>query len=286
MPDWSQVSVIIPAFNEAASIGRVVQDISAAAAGAELIVVDDGSTDNTGDVARAAGMNVLRHPYNIGNGAAIKTAARASSRPILVFLDGDRQHEPGDLPKLVDALDGYEMAVGARTGATEEHWLRRLGNFWMNRLASFLAEMPIADLTSGFRAVRRERFMEFLHLLPNRYSYPTTITLCMIRAGYPVKYVPLTHARRRRRGRSHIRPLRDGLRFVILMLRVIMLFDPLKIFLPISLALVTLGAVLFGYDLITLGRVEESVVVIAVVACLTFLFGLLADQLALLRRSR
>lgn len=284
--DPAKITVIIPAYNEEGEIREVLASVRSVSDRFEVIVVDDGSTDRTAEVAKSEGARVISHPYNMGNGAAIKTGVRAARGEILVLLDADNQHPPEEISRLLDEMVRYDMVVAARTGRSDESPVRRFGNWCMTRVARYLSEMPIADLTSGFRAIRRACMEEFLHLLPNRYSYPTTITLCMFRSGYGVKYVPLARARRRVRGRSHIQPIRDGLRFLIIILRMIMLFDPLKIFLPLSLGLIGVSLVLLGYHLVIFSRVKESFVVVAVIGCMTFLVGLLADQIALLRRER
>lgn len=286
MIDPSRVTVVIPAYNEEDQIRRVLQGVRQVSERFEVIVVDDGSTDRTAEIAKAEGARVITHPYNMGNGAAVKTGARAAAGEILVFLDGDDQHDSAEIPRFLEAIDDCDMVVGARTGASDESLVRRLGNWCITRVARYISRMPIEDLTCGFRAIRRDRMLEFLHLLPNQYSYPTTITLCLMRSGYRVKYLRLRQARRRRLGQSHINLLTDGSRFLIIILRMIMLFDPLKIFLPASLALFALTGAMFVYDIVVFNRIKESLVVVAVIACLTFFFGLLADQMAQLRRDR
>src|SRR6516225_10482107 len=210
-PYAAQTSVVIPAFNEAVSIAGVVHDLSSAAAWQEILVVDDGSTDETGVRAAAAGARVIRHPYNKGNGAAVKTGIRQATGIFILITDGDGQHRPADATRLVAHLGAYDLVVGARSGQTHASLARRLGNATLNRIASYLTEQPIPDLTSGFRAARREYLLEFIHLLPNGFSTPTTTTLAFMRAGYSVWFEPIEAASRQ--GESKIRLGADGVQF-------------------------------------------------------------------------
>lgn len=286
MVDPARVTVVIPAYNEEDQLGRVLQGVRRVSEHFEVIVVDDGSTDRTAEIAKSEGAQIVSHPYNMGNGAAVKSGARAATRAIIVYIDADEQHDPAEIPRFLEAIDDCDMVVGARTGPSDESPVRRVGNWCITRVARYISQMPIEDLTCGYRAIRRERMLEFLHLLPNQYSYPTTITLSLMRSGYRVKYLRLRQARRRRLGTSHINLLTDGTRFLIIILRMVMLFDPLKIFLPASLALFALMGAMFVYDIVAFGRIKASLIVVAVVAFLTFFFGLLADQIAQMRRDR
>jgi len=207
-PNAAQTSVVIPAFNEAVSIGGVVHDLSAAAGWQEILVVDDGSTDETGARAAEAGARVIRHPYNKGNGAAVKTGIRHATGVFILITDADGQHRPSDAARLVAQLGNYDLVVGARSGQSQATLARRLGNATLNGIASYLTEQPIPDLTSGFRAARRECLLEFIHLLPNGFSTPTTTTLAFMRAGYSVRFEPIDAARRE--GVSKIRLGADG----------------------------------------------------------------------------
>jgi glycosyltransferase involved in cell wall biosynthesis len=244
--DPSEVSVVIPTFNEGDVIGDVVTALAGAGPWREIIVVDDGSIDDTAARAAAAGATVLRHPYNKGNGASVKSGIRKSSGEFVMIIDGDGQHRPDDARRLVSRLGEYDLVVGARSPETQANHGRRLGNSLLNGLASYLTGRDIPDLTSGFRAARRECLHEFLHLLPNGFSAPTTTTLAFIKAGYNVAFEP-TEARARV-GKSKIRLARDGAKFLVIILKIVTIFSPLRIFLPLSAASFFLGA---GYGLWT-----------------------------------
>src|SRR5436190_5721208 len=233
-------SVVIPAFNEAPSIASVVGALRSAASWHEIVVVDDGSTDDTGARASAAGAQVIRHPYNKGNGAAVKTGVRHASGAFVLIIDADGQHQPTDAMRLVTELGDYDLVVGSRSKHSHANAVRRFGNTALNRIASYLTEQPIADLTSGFRAARREQLLEFVHLLPNGFSTPTTTTLAFIKAGYSVRFEPIEAGRRS--GASHIRFASDGVGFFLILLKVITIFSPMRIFLPISGAAFLVGA--------------------------------------------
>ena len=229
--------IVLPAKNESQGLRKLLPRlISTVPSPEHIIVIDDGSTDDTRAVAAKYGVRVIRHPYSMGNGAAIKTGARAATGDIIVFMDADAQHDPDDIPALLAELaKGYDMVVGARGAGSQASAARSVANRLYNRLASFMVEHTVEDLTSGFRAVKTIKFREFLHLLPNGFSYPTTITMAFFRAGYPVSYVPI--AAGRRVGTSHIKLVRDGMRFLLIIFRVGTLYSPLKLFFPISLAL-------------------------------------------------
>src|SRR5690606_29190339 len=234
------ISFVIPAKNEAAPLKRLLADIRNRFPASEIIVVNDGSSDDTSVVCRMAGVREIRHVYSIGNGGAIKAGARAARGEILVFLDADGQHDPANASKLLDKLrDGYDMAVGARSLLSQASAFRALANRFYNWLASWMTQQQVHDLTSGFRAVGADKFREYLHLLPNGFSYPTTITMAFFRTGYTVGYVPIEAAQRQ--GVSHIRPVRDGLRFLLIIFKIGTLYSPLKLFLPIGAAFFLAG---------------------------------------------
>ena len=281
-PDFS---IVIPAHNEAAALGALLPELRRLHPGCELIVVSDGSADDTPGIAEQCGARVVSLPVCMGNGAAVKAGARAAVHETIVFMDGDGQHAPADVQRLLAGLEGgYLMAVGARNGKSQASVFRLLANRFYNILASWITGQRIADLTSGFRAVRTQRLREFLHLLPNGFSYPTTITMAFLRAGYPVRYVPITAAPRV--GRSHIRPLRDGVRFALIIFRIGTLYSPLKIFFPISATLFLLGMANYLYTYITAARFTNMSAMLLLSALFVFLIGLVSEQITALIYQR
>jgi len=277
----AQTSIVIPAFNEVDAIGVVVRDLASAARWLEILVVDDGSTDETGAQASAAGARVIRHPYNKGNGAAVKSGIREAAGVFVLIADADGQHRPADAARLVSHLDAYDLVVGARSGATQASLARRAGNAVLNALASYLTEQRIPDLTSGFRAARRECLLEFLHLLPNGFSTPTTTTLAFMRAGYSVRFEPVEAARRA--GVSKIRLGSDGFNFFLILLKVITIFSPLRIFAPISAAAFLLGAGYGAWTIVTQSHVTNSSVLLILASVVILLVGLVSEQISALR---
>jgi len=284
LADPSLVSVVIPALDEAATIGDVVTTLRASASWREVLVVDDGSSDRTAELAQGAGARVIRHPYTKGNGAAVKSGIRQATGEFVLILDGDGQHPPDDAPRLTGRLGEYDLVVGARAGASHASIARRAGNALLSALASYLTSRDIPDLTSGFRAARRECLREFLHLLPNGFSTPTTTTLAFIRAGYSVAFEPVRTARRV--GRSKIRFSRDGATFLLIVLKIVTLFSPLRIFLPISLVSLFVGALYGAWNVVAYGRIPNGAVVLILFAALVFLVGLVSEQVASLRFER
>ena len=281
MADASAVSIVIPAFNEGPSIAAVVSAMAAAAPWREIIVVDDGSADDTGARARDAGARVVSHPYNKGNGAAVKSGIRAASGEFVLILDGDGQHRATDARRLVARLGDFDLVVGARSGSTQATAVRRFGNNALNGLASHLTGRAIPDLTSGFRAARREYLLEFIHLLPNGFSTPTTTTLAFIKAGYNVAFEPTDAAARL--GESKIRLAHDGARFLMIILKIVTLFSPLRVFLPVAVVSFTLGAGYAVWTIATQRHVTNSSVLLIVLAVMVFLVGLVSEQISALR---
>ena len=281
MVDPSSVSVVIPAYNEAEAIGDVVSALRAAAPWREILVVDDGSEDETGARAAAAGATVVRHPYYQGNGAAVKTGIRRATGEWVLVMDGDGQHTPEEALRLLARAGDYDLVVGARPPSAQASLVRRIGNAALNRLAAYVAGHPIPDLTSGLRAARRERLREFLHLLPNGFSTPATSTLAFIKAGYSVAFEPARAGRRR--GESKIRVASDGARFFLILLRIVTLFSPLRLFLPVSAAAFALGAGYAVWTVATQRHVTNSSVLLILFAAVVFLVGLVSEQIAALR---
>ncbi len=279
------LSIVIPAKNEAASIGEVVSVAREAWPDAEVIVVDDGSTDDTGKVAAAAGASVTTHPESLGNGAAVKAGARLAQGDIIAFMDGDGQHDPRELQGLLQKLDeGYDMAVGARDSGSHANVGRLFANGLYNGIASLLTGRRILDLTSGFRVARARLFKEFLYLLPNGFSYPTTITMAFLRSGYPVTFEPIKAAKRV--GKSHIRPIHDGVRFFAIIFKIATLYSPLKIFLPISALFFVTGAGYYAYTYVTMGRFTNMSMLVISASVIVFLIGLISEQITTLTYSK
>ncbi len=281
MADAASTSIVIPAYNEAAAVGVLVTSLRAAGPWLEVLVVDDGSIDETGAQAAAAGARVIRHPYNKGNGAAVKTGIRHATGAFVLIMDADGQHPPADAARLVSHLDAYDLVIGARSGQTQASAIRRAGNGVLNGIASYLTERPIPDLTSGFRAARRECLLEFLHLLPNGFSTPTTTTLAFLKAGYSVRFEPIEAAQRA--GASKIRLGSDGVRFLLILLKVITIFSPLRIFLPISALSFAVGALYALWTIFTQSHVTNSSVLLILFSVVIFLVGLVSEQISSLR---
>ncbi|ODU52286.1 MAG: glycosyl transferase [Lysobacteraceae bacterium SCN 69-48] len=280
------LSIILPAKNEAEGLRGTLPALRVAYPEAEIIVVDDGSTDDTARVAADAGARVLSSPYSMGNGAAIKRGARAASGKVLVFMDADGQHGAGHVRALLDKLDeGYDMVVGARDRSGQANLHRGLANGFYNRLASWMTGHRIADLTSGFRAVRADKFNEFLHLLPNGFSYPTTSTMAFFRSAYPVAYVPIPVARRVGNG-SHIRPLKDGVRFLLIIFKIASLYSPLKLFAPTAAVFFLAGAGWYGYTFALRHQFTNMSMLLFSASVIIFLIGLISEQITNLTYRR
>lgn len=274
----SDISVILPARNEASGLARLLPELIELMPHAEIMVIDDGSIDGTLAICDTFGVKCVAHPYPKGNGAAIKSGARAAQGKVLVFMDADGQHQPRDIVQLLEKMsEGHDMVVGARSRSSQAGPHRALANGFYNRLASWMVNQNVADLTSGFRAVQADKFRQFLYLLPNGFSYPTTITMSFFRAGYSVAYVPI-HAPKRI-GKSHLRILRDGVRFLMIIFKIGTLFSPLKIFLPISFSFFTLGLGYYFYTFETQHRFTNMSALLLITAVLVFLIGLVSEQI-------
>jgi glycosyltransferase involved in cell wall biosynthesis len=279
--DSSSVSVIIPAYEEALAIPTVIERLRLAARWRELLVVDDGSSDGTAAVAEAAGARVIRHPYNKGNGASVKTGIRHAAGEYMVIMDGDGQHSAEDALRLVGFLGDYDLVIGAREGSNQASAARLVGNNLLNWLASYLTDREIPDLTSGLRAARTSAFREFLHLLPNGFSTPTTTTLAFLKAGYSVRFEPITVGPRV--GRSKIKLVSDGAKFFLILVKVITIYSPLRIFLPVAGAAFGLGAAYALWTAITQHHITNSSVLLIVLAVVIVLVGLVSEQISTLR---
>ena len=281
MMDNALISIVLPAKNEAAALKELLPRLHAAQPESEILIVDDGSDDETQAVCTSAGLASVKQAYSMGNGAAIKRGARAAKGDILVFMDADGQHDPDDVAKLLARLDqGYDMVVGARNWSGQAGVGRGIANTIYNWLASWITGFAVLDLTSGFRAVRADKFREFLHLLPNGFSYPTTITMAFFRSAYAVAYEPL--AVHQRVGKSHIRPVRDGLRFLLIIFKIATLYSPLKLFVPASAAFFLLGLGNYIYTFITAGRLTNMSTLMWSAAVIVFLIGLVSEQITAL----
>ncbi|MEE9355603.1 MAG: glycosyltransferase family 2 protein, partial [Methylococcaceae bacterium] len=273
------ISIVIPAKNEAEHLVALLPCLIAVLPQAEIIVVNDGSQDTTEEVCRKAGVKVISHPYSMGNGAAIKTGARNAKGQIVIFMDADGQHKPEDIPRLLEKMEeGYDMVVGARQADTHASLARRFANNFYNRLASIMTGYKIDDLTSGFRAVRIRHFRKFLYLLPNGFSYPTTSTMAFFRSGLPVAYVPIKADKRE--GKSHISLIKDGTRFFLIILKIGALFSPMRLFLPISTTLFATGIGYYSYTYFTSERFTNMSALLLTSALITFLMGLLSEQIS------
>jgi glycosyltransferase involved in cell wall biosynthesis len=279
--DQKSISIILPAKNEGESLKTLLPSIRKQFPEAQILVVNDGSTDDTISICRTTDVDVITHPYSKGNGAAIKSGTRAAKGEILVFMDADGQHRYEDIPKLLSRLsEGYDMVVGARNRGSQAGLHRATANGFYNRLASWMVGHKVEDLTSGFRAVSANKFRKFLYLLPNGFSYPTTITMCFFRAGYPVSYLPIHTPKRI--GTSHLRLVKDGVRFLLIIFKIGTLYSPLKLFAPVSLVFFTSGAAYYLYTYLTLHRFTNMSALLFISSVMVFLIGLVSEQITAL----
>lgn len=275
------ISIILPAKNEETGLSKALPKLRQSWPEAEILIVDDGSTDNTLQVCHDNSVKVISHPYSIGNGGAIKSGARAAMGDILVFMDADGQHDPEDITRLIKKMDeGYDMVVGARSMGSQASFPRRIANSIYNKLASVMTGYAIEDLTSGFRAVRARHFRKFLYLLPNGFSYPTTSTMAFFRSGLPVAYVPINAGKRQ--GRSKIRLIKDGVRFFLIIIKIGALFSPMRLFLPVSFLLFLLGLGYYIFTYTTEHRFTNMSALLITTSVLAFLIGILSEQISAL----
>ena len=280
-----KVSIIIPAYNEEKTIAEIISRIKVLHSCAEIIVINDGSTDNTAAAALESGAKVYNHPYNIGNGAAVKSGIRAATGDILIFMDGDGQHDPADIQKLLDYFPNYDMVVGSRSQNGQASYGRAFGNTIYNWFASYVTKFSVKDLTSGFRAVKSDIARSFVFLLPNTYSYPTTITLGVLRSGNSLKYVPI-QVKRRQNGKSSVKFFQDGIRFFMIITRIATLYSPMRVFLPVSFVLFLIGFFRYAYTLMTEGRFTNMSALFFVSAVIIFMMSLISEQICQMRYER
>ena len=285
MANPCEVSIVIPVFNEAPALAALLGEIRALnLSRAEIIVVDDGSTDRSAEVALSAGASVIRHPYNIGNGAAVKSGIRAARGTVIVLMDGDGQHKPEDIPRLLAEASNYHMVVGARVKGSKLRLHRYVANAAYNLLASYVTQFKVKDLTSGFRALSRRDALRFIDLLPNTFSYPTTLTLAFLRSGLTVRYIPIQTLYRA--GQSKISLITDGIRFLLIITKIATLFSPFRIFLPVSLLFFLAGVANYAHTYITEYRFTNMSALMFTAAVIIFMLGLISEQIALLRMER
>jgi glycosyltransferase involved in cell wall biosynthesis len=278
----TEVSIIIPAYNEAHTVGNLISKIVELYPEFEVLVINDGSTDDTSAVAKGAGAKVLNHPYNIGNGAAVKNGIRHAKGEILIFMDGDSQHDPKDIARLIEYMPHYDMVVGARLISSQSSIGRAIGNKLYNILASYVAKFKIKDLTSGFRAVKSDLARQFIYLLPNTYSYPTTLTLSVLRSGRTLQYIPI-EVNSRKTGKSNIGLFKDGVRFFMIIVKICTLYSPFRIFLPVSFSTFFIGLCYYLYTFLRWGRFTNMSALLFTTSVVIFMMGLVSEQICQMR---
>jgi glycosyltransferase involved in cell wall biosynthesis len=289
--DGPRISVILPVFEEKETVGvlipAIIDRLGQEGESFEIVAVDDGSSDGTLEVLRGLReqhpdlVHVVRHVYNKGNGAALRTGIRVARGEIVVCMDADGQHSPDEISQLTSLIPPYDLVIGARLEGYAGSWHRGAANRFYNALASWLTRTLVKDLTSGFRAMRRGVVLHFLPLFPAGFSAPSTTTLAFLKAGYNVTFVPV-HVGKRGAGKSKIRLWSDGGRFVTLILRIIMLYDPLRIFLPTGVYVAIAGVVAAVAGILNARRlvVSGSAVLLLLAALVIWLLGLIASQIA------
>lgn len=282
MAEARETTVVIPAFNEAQGIASTVAGLKPQGF-AEILVVDDGSTDDTAERAEAAGARVVRHPYNKGNGAAVKTGIREAATPVILLMDADTQHDPAEASRLIGPVGTYDLVIGARS-LTDQSVIRAGGNAVFRALASWLTARPIPDLTSGYRAAKRQALLDIIHLLPNEFSYPTTSCLSLMKSGRSVLFVPIKA--RARVGKSKIRPLRDGFRFILIIFKIVTLYAPLRVFAPIAATAVSAGLVYGVWNVLNFDKIPMGAALLIQLGVVVFLFGLISEQIASMQDRR
>jgi len=276
-----KITIILPAYNEEDALKELLPNLKTLYPDYKILVINDGSTDMTVETCNQFSVDVISHPYKMGNGASIKTGARNAQSEIIVFMDADNQHPAEDVKRLLDKMGkGYDMVVGARHSSTHASALKRFGNSFYNKFASIMTGNEIEDLTSGFRAVKTDVFRKFLYLLPNGFSYPTTSTMAFFRSGYAVTYVPIHADQRSTNTSSNIKILNDGIRFLVIILKIGALFSPMRLFLPISAALFLTGLVYYGYTFITVSRFTNMSALLFISSLMVFLIGILSEQIS------
>jgi glycosyltransferase involved in cell wall biosynthesis len=280
----SELTILLPAFNEEQSIGNTIREIKELYPDCEILVVDDGSTDLTKEEAVKAGANVWKHPHNIGNGAAIKTGLRYASGEWVLMMDADGQHKPADIARLLEHKDDYDMVVGARSKGSKTSWHRDLANFIYNWLSSYVTKFKVEDLTSGFRLVKNDRISKFIYLMPNTFSYPSTITMAYLRSGMSIKYIPIQTLARQ--GKSKIKLFQDGIRFFLIITRIATLFSPFRIFLPVSFIFFITGLAYYIFTYITQHRFTNMSMLLLSSSVIIFMMGLISEQISQMRYDR